>query len=745
MSQSEHGPLEVIQSMDDDTSSLVSAVLAGEAERARAQAQRDAPVELPDDLLPGVGEEAIGLRAVLRKGGVATLIVLMGLNIVNEFDYIAFAIFAPDIQRALDVNDFVIAISGAVGGLMVFAAAVPIGFLADRVRRTSLIGVLSAVWVACAGLTGAAQSGWQLVAARLATGVGKANEGPVQKPLLADTYPVGGRSRIFALHDSAHAIGRFGGPLLAGALATAIGGVAGWRWAFVFLAAPALLLALVAFFLREPARGSNEREAVIGAGLDAEPDDVPASFSAVFGRLRKIKTFYFFLVGYGALGFGIVSTPIFINLILERRFGLDAWGRAIVTTIVASGSVVGAMIGGRYGDRLFRRAPERSVIFIGLAIILLGITLPVSVYMPTVYWYMAVAVLQGVLTASALVPADAVIASVTPYRYRSVGFATVGLYLTLVGGVGGAVIAAGISSALNEQAAVAIVMPVAALAGGGLIIYGARFVRQDIAMTVADLREEQAQAAARRTTRTPPRLELHHVDFSYGPVQVLFDVSFTVQPGEVVALLGTNGAGKSTVARVISGLGMPDRGMVRVDGSAITFAEPTRRVKLGIAQASGGKGVFPSMTVRENLLVGAHTLAADPSKARARIDHVVEMFPQLGDRFDAPAGVLSGGQQQMLTLARALLLEPKLLIIDELSLGLAPVVVQDLFKVIDRLKDEGMTMIIVEQSVNIALSLADRALFMEKGSVRFEGPAAELAERGDLVRAVFFSTAGESG
>ena len=342
-----------------------------------------------------------------------------------------------------------------------FAAAVPIGFLADRVRRTSLLGVLSVIWVACAAFTGLAQNAWQLLAARLATGIGKANEGPVQKSLLADAYPVGGRSRIYAIHDSANAVGRFIAPLAAATIAATVGGVAGWRWAFVVLAAPALFLAVAALFLRGPRRGANEQRAVFGdaaAGEDEadeanDRDEVPASLSAVFARLKRIKTFYYFLVGFGALGFGLVSTPIFVNIILEREYGLDAWGRALVTTITSAGSIAGAIVGGRYGDRLFRKSPERSVVFIGLAIVFAGIALPVSVYMPTVYWFMAVTLVEGLFVTAALVPADAVIASVTPYRYRSVGLATVGLYLTLVGGVGGALVAGGLSSAVGEQAA----------------------------------------------------------------------------------------------------------------------------------------------------------------------------------------------------------------------------------------------------------------------------------------------------
>jgi ABC-type branched-subunit amino acid transport system ATPase component len=233
---------------------------------------------------------------------------------------------------------------------------------------------------------------------------------------------------------------------------------------------------------------------------------------------------------------------------------------------------------------------------------------------------------------------------------------------------------------------------------------------------------------------------VRNLDFSYGTVQTLFDIDIEVAPGETLALLGTNGAGKSTLLRVISGFGVASRGVVRLDGRTITFVEAERRVRLGIVQVAGGRSTFDPLTVRETLRLGAYTLP--PEEVDERIALVLDTFPALRERLDQRAGSLSGGQKQMLALAQAVLLEPRLLIIDELSLGLAPVVVQDLLEILHRLKAQGQTMIIVEQSVNVALAIADRAVFMEKGRVRFEGPAADLAERDDLLRAVFLGREG---
>ncbi|MBW3664964.1 MAG: ABC transporter ATP-binding protein [Actinobacteria bacterium] len=239
-----------------------------------------------------------------------------------------------------------------------------------------------------------------------------------------------------------------------------------------------------------------------------------------------------------------------------------------------------------------------------------------------------------------------------------------------------------------------------------------------------------------------PMLAVRHLDFSYGQVQVLFDVDLDVNKGEVLALLGTNGAGKSTLLRAISGLGEPDTGVVRFGGKTVTYAEPHDRVRLGIVQVPGGDAVFRMLSVRDNLLAGAYTFIWDRDRVAERVDEVLGLFPVLAERLDQRAGTLSGGEQQMLGLAMGLMLDPKLLMIDELSLGLAPVIVQQLLEIVERLKDGGLTMVIVEQSLNVALALADRAVFMERGQVRFEGQAADLLDREDLVRAVFLGSEG---
>jgi ABC-type branched-subunit amino acid transport system ATPase component len=309
------------------------------------------------------------------------------------------------------------------------------------------------------------------------------------------------------------------------------------------------------------------------------------------------------------------------------------------------------------------------------------------------------------------------------------------VFIFLMGGFFGGLFVGQLSDSFGNRTAMWVVAPPAAIIGGLLIVYGAQFIRRDISLAVEEMIEERDEID--RMAESPddvPVIQVHNLDFSYGLVQVLFDVNIEVRRGEVLALLGTNGAGKSTVIRAISGLGVPDRGVVRLNGRTITYSDAERRFREGIVQLRGGDGIFADLSIGDNLRTAVLASKLDKTDVEARIAEAINRFPALGGRLGDRAGDLSGGQQQMLALAMALMHKPEILIIDELSLGLAPVVVQQLLDVIEELKAEGMTMMIVEQSVTIALSLADRAVFIEKGVVRFEGTAEEFAQNDELAK-----------
>jgi len=222
---------------------------------------------------------------------------------------------------------------------------------------------------------------------------------------------------------------------------------------------------------------------------------------------------------------------------------------------------------------------------------------------------------------------------------------------------------------------------------------------------------------------------------------VLSGVSLEVRPGEAVALLATNGAGKSTLLRASTGLGAPTAGSVERDGHDITGVPAERLAAQGLVMVPGGRAVFADMSVEENLEMQALSMRKRRGWVKERRQIVFDTFPRLRERLSQPAGTLSGGEQQQLALAKALLLDPKVLCIDELSLGLAPIVVQELLDTVRRIHASGVAVVLVEQSLNIAAELCGRAVFMEKGAVRFEGRTSELLERDDIARAVFLGGA----
>jgi branched-chain amino acid transport system ATP-binding protein len=232
-------------------------------------------------------------------------------------------------------------------------------------------------------------------------------------------------------------------------------------------------------------------------------------------------------------------------------------------------------------------------------------------------------------------------------------------------------------------------------------------------------------------------LELKGVQAFYGPIQVLFGIDLDVKEGEIVALLGTNGAGKTTILRVISGVLRPKSGEVTFRGDSLLGESTADIVRHGIVQMPGGRGTFPGMTVYENLEIGGFLYGKDKARRKKMIDKVFEFFPVLADRKRQVAGSMSGGQQQMLTLAKSFIMDPDLLLIDELSLGLAPKVVDELLEIIKRFNAEGVAVVIVDQHVDLALDVAARAYFIERGEIRFSGPSENLRGRDDLLRSVF--------
>jgi branched-chain amino acid transport system ATP-binding protein len=228
-------------------------------------------------------------------------------------------------------------------------------------------------------------------------------------------------------------------------------------------------------------------------------------------------------------------------------------------------------------------------------------------------------------------------------------------------------------------------------------------------------------------------LEASDLHVSYGPVPAVRGVSLRVGAGEAVAILGRNGAGKTTTLRALAGLTLPSAGAISFAGQDLTHAPPLRRVRAGIALAPEGRGMFPGFTVRDALSMGAYHRKLSRAKVDDEIERVTERFPRLRERLKQASGSLSGGEQQMLAVARALMGQPKVLLLDEPSLGLAPVIVDHLYDLFRTIRDEGISVLVVEQYVEVALDFVDRAYVLDKGVVALEGDAAELAASPELV------------
>ena len=730
---------DAIDTDPNDAGALAGAILDLEAER-RADAEER--VVLPDEVLPGVGDDELSLVDGLRIGGSFTFAMVALLVALDELESSALSTLAPDIRNTLGVSSGVIVfISAAAGGFLVLGA-LPMGWLADRFPRGRVIAWASLAFSAMVMLSGLAVNGLHLFLARMGVGVAKSNQLPVQGSLLADAYPIGTRGRISAGVAIAGRITGTLSPLLVGGIAALVGGSAGWRWAFIILAIPSTIAAFFAFRIPEPPRGQFEKKDILGEIIEDERP-APISMEAAFSRLMQINTIRMTVIAFAAMGFGLFTVPVLANLFLEEEYDLGSFGRGVVATIGGLAVLATIPFVGKNYDGLYRRDPAKALRLLGLIVFPSALLTPFQYFMPNPVGFALLGIPSAVLLSASFAMVGPILTSVVPYRLRGMGSALGAIYIFFIGATGGAVLAGLLVNAYGPRAAVIALGVPSTLIGGFLIVRGSTFIKDDLSMIVAEIREELEEHERQQADpETIPAIQVNHVDFSYGQVQILFDVGFEVRKGEVLALLGTNGAGKSTILRVIAGLGTPSRGVVRQNGRNITYVSPEQRTHLGIHLLPGGKGVFSDMTIRENLEMATWNYRDDRADVERRIASALELFPELAERPGELASSLSGGQQQLLALARVLACEPEILIIDELSLGLAPIMVERLVEAIDRLKQTGMTIIVVEQSLNVAMAISDRAVFLEKGHVRFEGLTAELAARDDLARAVFLGNEG---
>jgi branched-chain amino acid transport system ATP-binding protein len=665
------------------------------------------------------------------------LIILFGLNAVDELDRTAFGILLPEIRESFDINISTALSIVALSSIAALALQVPIAQYADKSKRIPLVVVGALAWASFSGMTGLATGLILLTIARSGSSLGKAVIDPTHNSLIADYYPIETRSRVYSFHRAANAVGAFVGPLTAGMLAFYFG----WRVPFLVFVIPTVIFAVLALSMKEPTRGRWERQAT-GASQDIiDTEEESPSFAESWRTAHKVQSLQRIWWSLPFLATSLIGFVTLAALLYEQKFDLDERARGVAAAIAEPFALVGLVIGARIATRRFIGNVKGLIRFVSTVALLTSFASAGFAFAPNVY--VAVA-LNCVISASLAIIGPGVLAALSlaiPPRARATGFAIGSLWV--IPGLFVLPVIGWVADNWTIEIGMLVMIP--------MFVIGSLMLRRVADVIDDDIAQVWQSAAARsevlydRRQGTTSLLLLKGVEAGYENRTVLHGIDLRLDEGEVVALLGTNGAGKSTLLKSISGIVEADRGAIVLDGRDITHAPPNEIAALGIVQMPGGQGVFGSLTVKENLELAGWTNRRDPAGVETATAEVLEMFPVLADRLESPAANLSGGQQQMLALAMSFVMRPKVLLIDELSLGLAPVVVGQLLPIVRRMADDGVTVVLVEQSVNVALTVAERAYFMERGTIRFDGPTAELLERPDLLRSVFLSAAHTNG
>jgi ABC-type branched-subunit amino acid transport system ATPase component len=736
-----------------------------ETDRKRLRASARAAVGVTGD------EASPPLRRAIKSSGVGwyPLIAIGLLHIASKFQGYGFFVLGPNISQALGLSAGGLAALVSLKLICNALAELPTARLVQRRPRRGLISVATGFgWSIVTVLTGFVTTPAALLGVLAVDGAQSASVDTLHQPLLVDTYPPTMRVRGLSFYRAMDQFGNVASPLLVALLTSVF--LFTWRGVFLVMGGVSFVLTLVCIRLRDPGRGrwdtAKVQEAVrselaqggasgvadngsgsqgalaSGQGGQMAADDpaVALGFFEVIRRVLLIPTVRRLLISQAVLGMFYVPFSTFLFFYLADRWSLDASQRGFFYAMLSLFAVGALYLLGRRGDSLFRADPAKILRLNAAMIVCTMISLALAVASPW-FWLMVICfgINAGFLSTQTPLLASSLLSIVHPSMRAHVA-ALGGLAFAAVGGLGGLILLEGVDTRFGYGVAIGV-LAIPGLFSAVIMYRASRGVNADLDRMLDDVVEHEEVRDLMAAGHHFPMLVCRHTDFYYGSVQVLFDVSFAVDAGEMVALLGTNGAGKSTLLRVISGLGVPTRGSVRWEGADITFLDAERRLRLGIAQVDGGHAVFGPLSVVENLRVFGYSYGKDRRSLESGIEASLEAFPALAAYRNRPAATLSGGQQQMLALSKALIVKPRLLIIDELSLGLAPVVVEQLLQMVRRINATGSSVVLVEQSVNVALSLAEHAYFMEKGEIRFDGRAADLLERRDLLRSVFLEGA----
>jgi branched-chain amino acid transport system ATP-binding protein len=616
---------------------------------------------------------------IVGDGPVYPLIILFGLNAVDELDRTAFAILTPEIREEFGLGFQGLLTLVAVVLAFSLALQVPIAGLADRMNRVHLAIIGALAWATFSFMTGLATTIVFLAFMRSGSAIGKGVIDPTHNSLLADWYEPNQRPAVFSFHRAGNSVGIILGALLAGTLGYAFS----WRVPFLIFAIPTFILAFLAFRLQEPIRGRFEREAA-GADKDvAELAEEPPSMTEAWRLCWKVDTLRRLFASLPFVAVAVVGYSTLSSLFYDEVFNLDERARGIIAAATEPAQLGGLAVGASVGLKLVAKDPGLIIKFLALSTTLTSIMAAGLALSPRVW--MAIS-FSALISFSVAIVGPGLLAALSlaiPPRARSMGFsmgslwALPGLFaLPLVGWVG---------DNWGIRQGMLLMTPILFI---GALIMGsaAKGIVNDIEQVRSSARARSEAAMARKKGEAKLLLT-RNVQVSYDKVQVLFGIDIDVAEGEIVALLGTNGAGKSTLLKAISGVTEADRGAIVLDGRDITHAPPNEIAALGISQLPGGHAIFPNLSVKENIAASQWLNNSAEKSPNGATRNPLEIFPEIAERLDEPAANLSGGQQQMLGLAMALHSKPKVLLIDELSLGLAPAVVERILPVIQQIAD----------------------------------------------------------
>lgn len=708
-------------------------------------------------------------------GPLTPVVVFVLLAMLTNLDELVYQIALPEMGADFAENVAPIIALGTVIGTLRALLAPFFGFVTDRVNRVRIMrfsiigGQLATMSTAFAGTF------YQMLYGRSlnefltspAGGTGTTAQGT----LLADYYKPAALARVTLLISALATLAGLGGPLLAGYLIATYG----WRQALFVLAISATVAASSTFLLKEPVRGAQGRPELLDArrvrraeksassaatrrrdrvdadgrgtrktakqASRAERDkarQTAVPLREAFRQCLAVPTLRrlwmaapFVIIGNGGI-------YVFLGFFWAEHYGLNAAQRGAIVTIFGVVQFFGPLLFTPVFERMMERRPGDILRTVGLLMVAQCVFITLLVRAPTLPLSIVAGLGFHAIWNSVTRPAQDIISlQVIPARVRGTGTQIVRWaelpgslffsYLLTRGGVGG------------DPDVAMFYVPFLFIAGV-LVVRAGSTVAPDIRRArTADMAEQVAKHS--QPGGSSKLLVCRGVEVGFDGTQVLFGVDLDIDEGEIVALVGTNGAGKSTVLRAIAGLHAASNGAIFFDGRDITFDPPHFNARRGIVMMPGGHATFPTLTVEENLRSATWMTRDDETASAARVEEVLSFFPVLRDRLGQQAGNLSGGEQQMVALGQAFIMQPRLLMIDELSLGLAPAVVEELLDILRRIHEQGTTVVLVEQSLNVALTIADRAVFMEKGQISFDGPTEELLGRSDLVRSVFMGRA----